>query len=330
MLPMRQNRHRFLRIILLVLGAVSTTSATSAASAAPTKAQPSAVDTYKEGLSLLEKSRFKDAVEVLRRADELAEGKCGPCQLGLARAFTGLSQPEKAAGAARKAVAELQSPDLLSQAWNHLGLALASQRKPDLAGAEEALRRAVEIGGQIVNVSRYNLADVLWRQKEFAESEKLAREVPTAEPFGPVSRNARIVLCQARADGAPPIPPEVLYEETACSLEKMRPAESVDRDRAAGKEVLPPVKLFGHPPSYDEQARADHVEGVVVVESIIDKEGCIQKLRLCKSVHPSLDSAAMSAVRRWVFQPATLENDPVKVYYTLTVNFQVGNRFGPG
>ena len=327
MLPMRQNQHRFLRIILLVLGAVS---ATSAASAAPTKAQPSAVDTYKEGLGLLEKSKFKEAVEVLRRADELAEGKCGPCQLGLARAFTGLSQPEKAAGAARQAVAELQSPDLQSQAWNHLGLALASQRKPDLAGAEQALRKAVEIGGQVVNISRYNLADVLWRQKKFAESEKLAREALSADPFGPASRNARIVLCQARADGAPPIPPEVLYEEAACNLETMRPADTVDRDRAAGKEVLPPVKLFGNPPSYDEQARADHVEGVVVVESIIDKEGCIQKLRLCKSVHPALDSAAMAAVRRWVFQPATLENDPVKVYYTLTVNFQVGSRPGPG
>ncbi len=299
-------------IILLALGAASE------AKAAPAKAQPSAVDTFKEAVSLLEKNKFKEAVEVFRRADELAEGKCGPCQLGLARAFTGLSQPEKAAGAARKAVAELQSPDLLSQAWNHLGLALVSQRKPDLAGAEEALRKAVEIGGQIVNVSRYNLADVLWRQKEFAESEKLAREVLTAEPFGPASRNARIVLCQARSDGEPPLPPEVLYEEASCSLERMRPAESEDRDRAVNKEVLPPVKLFGYPPPYADTVRA---EGTVIVESIIDEEGCVQKVRLCKSVHPSLDSAAMEAVRRWVFQPATLEERPVKVYYTLTVNF---------
>lgn len=302
----------------------------AASAMAAAKPEPSVAEVLKQAVSLLEENRFKEAAEGFQRADRLAQGKCGPCQLGLARAYTGLRQPEKAAEAARKATAGLQSPDLLSQAWNHLGLALASQRKPDLAGAEEALRKAVEIGGQLVNVSRYNLADVLWRRKQFAESEQLARQVLAADPLGPASLNARIVLCQARADGAPAIPPEVLYEETSCSVERMRPAESKDRQRAEGKEVLPPVKLFGRPPSYDEKARADHVEGEVVVESIIDEEGCIQKLRLCKSVHPSLDGAAMDAVRRWVFQPATLENDPVKVYYTLTVNFQVGGRPGPG
>lgn len=304
--------------LLLVLGAAS---AANAAPAAGTKTEPSAADILKEAVSLLDQSRFKDAVRGFQRADELANGRCGPCQLGLARAYTGLRQPEKAAEAARKAVAGLQSPELLSQALNHLGLALASQRKPDLAGAEEALRKAVAVGGPLVNVSRYNLADVLWRRKEFAESEKLAREVLTAEPFGPASRNARIVLCQARTDGAPPLPPEVLYEEASCSLERMRPAESEDRDRAEGKEVQAPVKLFGYPPSYNDAARADNAKGTVVVESIIDKEGCIQRLRLCKSVHPALDSAAMEAVRRWVFQPATLKGQPVKVYYTLTVNF---------
>lgn len=312
-------------ILLLLLGAAS-----SAMAAAPAKPEISAAEALKQAVSLLEKNKLKEAVEGFQRADKLAEGKCGPCQLGLARAYTGLNQPEKAADAARKAIAGLQAPELLSMAWNHLGLALASKARPDLDGAEEALRNAVQLGGSLVNVSRYNLADVLWRRKKFAESEQLAREVLTADPMGPASRNARIVLCQARTDGAPPLPPEVLYEETACSLEKMRPAESADRQRATGKEVLPPVKLFGRPPVYDEQARADHVEGEVVVESIIDEEGCIQHLRLCKSVHPSLDGAALEAVRRWVFQPATLENDPVKVYYTLTVNFQVGNRPGPG
>jgi TonB family protein len=36
-----------------------------------------------------------------------------------------------------------------------------------------------------------------------------------------------------------------------------------------------------------------------------------------------LDKAAVEAVTRWKFKPATLEGRPVKVYYVLTVNFQV-------
>ena len=110
-----------------------------------------------------------------------------------------------------------------------------------------------------------------------------------------------------------------------CNSEPPQPAESADpaADQviAVGKGVLPPVRLYARAPHYDEKARKKRIQGTVVLESIIDKEGCVQRLRLCKSVHPALDSAAMEAVRRWVFQPATLKGQPVKVYYTLTVNF---------
>ena len=87
-------------------------------------------------------------------------------------------------------------------------------------------------------------------------------------------------------------------------------------------EVSPPEKLFGRPPEY---TRGVTKQGAVIVESIIDEEGCIQNLRVCKSVHPALDLATLDAVRRWVFRPAELEGKPVKVYYTLTVNFTMGN-----
>lgn len=319
MLSMRQNLRPFLVLVLLVLGAVT------AGSEAPAQAQASADDTLKQAESLLVEKKFQKAVEAYQRADELAGGQCGRCQLGLAHAYTGLGQHEEAAGAARKATTVLQDLPLLSRAWNDLGVALTLQRTPDLPGAEEALRNAVKLDGPLVNTSRYNLADNLWRQKKYAEAEQLAREALNADPSGPASRSARVVLCQARTDGAPPIPPEVLYEEATCNSEPPQPADSADpaADQviAVGKGVLPPVRLYARAPHYDEKARKKHIKGTVVLESIIDKEGCVQRLRLCKSVHPALDSAAMEAVRRWVFQPATLKGRPVKVYYTLTVNF---------
>ena len=36
-----------------------------------------------------------------------------------------------------------------------------------------------------------------------------------------------------------------------------------------------------------------------------------------------LDRAALDAVEKWKFKPATLEGKPVKVFYTLTVNFNL-------
>lgn len=42
-----------------------------------------------------------------------------------------------------------------------------------------------------------------------------------------------------------------------------------------------------------------------------------------KPLPMGLDRAALDAVAKWRFKPATLQGKPVKVYYTLTVNFQV-------
>ena len=38
---------------------------------------------------------------------------------------------------------------------------------------------------------------------------------------------------------------------------------------------------------------------------------------------PPLDQAAVDAVKRWKFKPATLNGKPVDVYYNLTVNFRL-------
>jgi len=300
------------------------------ASAAPPPANPTVAETLEKAFDLLDKNRFGEAAKSFQQADEQAGGSCGPCLLGLSRAYVGLRKPEKAADAARKAVDLLQTPELVGQAWNQLGFALMSHSKPDLAGAEEAFRKAVEAaaGGQvasITNVARYNLADVLWRQKKYAESERAAREALVAEPTGPASLNARIVLCQARTDGAPVAPPEVVYEDAACPKEGLRIFEKKAQATSGESEVVRPEKLFGRPPVYNEGARRSNIHGTVVVESIIDEEGCVQNLRICKSVHPSLDLATLDAVRRWVFRPAELDGKPVKVYYTLTVSFTMEN-----
>jgi TonB family protein len=315
---------RTMKLTLLCLSVFVASLASAAAPppAAPA-ANPSVAETLKKAFDLLDRNRFGEAAKSFQQADEQAGGSCGPCLLGLSRAYVGLRKPEKAADAARKAVDLLQTPELLGQAWNQLGFALMSHSKPDLAGAEEAFRKAVEAAARgqvasITNVARYNLADVLWRQKKYAESESAAREALVAEPTGPASLNARIVLCQARTDGAPVAPPEVVY---ACPKEGLRIFEKKAQATSGESEVVRPEKLFGRPPVYDDDARRSNAHGTVMVEAVIDQEGCIQNPRVCKSVHPSLDLATLDAVRRWVFRPAELDGKPVKVYYTLTVNF---------
>ncbi len=61
----------------------------------------------------------------------------------------------------------------------------------------------------------------------------------------------------------------------------------------------------------------------MVVEAIIDKEGCVTHVRALQGLPHGLTESAENAVRHWVFKPATIAGAPVKVYYVLTVNFSV-------
>ncbi len=90
-----------------------------------------------------------------------------------------------------------------------------------------------------------------------------------------------------------------------------------------GGDVKPPEKTFFPSPQYTEIARKARIQGVVIVEAIIDKEGKVTNVKVLKGLPMGLDQAAVDAVSRWTFKPATLNGKPVAVIYNLTVNFQL-------
>ena len=64
------------------------------------------------------------------------------------------------------------------------------------------------------------------------------------------------------------------------------------------------------------------VEGTVIVEAIIEKDGSVSHGRILQDQPLGLGLSALEAVCDWRFKPATLKGEPVKVYYVLTVNFK--------
>lgn len=98
-----------------------------------------------------------------------------------------------------------------------------------------------------------------------------------------------------------------------------------------GENVSRPEKISGAPPVYTELARKAGVTGTVIIEAIIDEEGNVTNAQVLKGLPMGLDQASLDAVRTWKFKPARFEGRPVKVYYTLTVNFQIERsaNYGP-
>lgn len=73
-------------------------------------------------------------------------------------------------------------------------------------------------------------------------------------------------------------------------------------------------------PVYPPLAKQARIQGVVVLEAEIDREGNITMLRVI-SGHPLLVPAALNAVREWKYRPTLLNGEPVPVLTTITVNF---------
>ena len=89
-----------------------------------------------------------------------------------------------------------------------------------------------------------------------------------------------------------------------------------------GGGVMPPTKILDVLPVYPPAAREARIQGVVILEALIDGKGKVEQARVLRSVS-ELDQAALDAVKQWVFTPTLINGKPVKVVMTVTVNFKL-------
>jgi protein TonB len=75
-------------------------------------------------------------------------------------------------------------------------------------------------------------------------------------------------------------------------------------------------------PPYPPLARQARIQGQVVLEAIISKQGSVENLRVI-SGHPLLIQSALDAVKQWKYKPTLLNGEPVEVVTTVTVNFNL-------
>ena len=75
-------------------------------------------------------------------------------------------------------------------------------------------------------------------------------------------------------------------------------------------------------PTYPDLAREAGVDGLVMVQALVGKDGKVRDAVVVKSI-PMLDEAAKTAVRQWVFKPALSNNKPVIVWVACPVKFSL-------
>ena len=78
--------------------------------------------------------------------------------------------------------------------------------------------------------------------------------------------------------------------------------------------------VYQEKPEYPQLARMARIQGTVRMETIIDKDGTVEDVKVI-SGHPLLIESALMAVSRWRYQPTLLNGQPVEVLTEVDVNF---------
>src|SRR5262249_55501560 len=126
----------------------------------------------------------------------------------------------------------------------------------------------------------------------------------------------------------PPVPPSATLAAptpptTPAPGESAKPREigvqAPQRIRQGGS-VQQTMLVAQVKPIYPPDAKAARIQGIVILETLISKEGDVQSINVI-SGHPMLQQAAIDAVSQWKYKPTLLNGEPVEVVTTITVNF---------
>jgi len=88
-----------------------------------------------------------------------------------------------------------------------------------------------------------------------------------------------------------------------------------------GSSVTAAAILRQDAPIYPAEARAERIEGDVVLHVIIDVHGAVKNIEKV-SGDPLLVEAAIDAVKNWAYKPTLLNGSPVEVDTNITVHFR--------
>ena len=96
----------------------------------------------------------------------------------------------------------------------------------------------------------------------------------------------------------------------------------------AQERVVTPGRTGCSPPSapetvnpvYPQEALAQGIRGIVILEVLIDPQGKVASAQIIRSI-PGLDEAALEAVRKWEYEVTKVDGQPVSVKLTVPITF---------
>ena len=110
--------------------------------------------------------------------------------------------------------------------------------------------------------------------------------------------------------------PETLLSEVA-------DPQAPDRTIHVSGNIEVPVPILKPGPRYSVDGLRRGIEGVVILQTVIDRNGVVQPIRMLKDLPAGLGAEALRAVATWQFAPARRNGEAVAVHYNVIVPFRL-------
>lgn len=115
-------------------------------------------------------------------------------------------------------------------------------------------------------------------------------------------------------------------QERISTSSPSQPAEWPPPDAVRpGSGVTVPRLVHEIKPRYTVEAMKAKIQGFVLLESVVETDGRVNRVRIVRSLDPTLglDEEAVKAARQWRFTPGSKDGIPVPVLVTIELTFQL-------
>ena len=119
----------------------------------------------------------------------------------------------------------------------------------------------------------------------------------------------------------PPVVPTIMAFIAEESATPPPPAPVARAPVRIGGQITAPALLKRVEPTYPEVAAIAHITGIVILEAVVDTEGCVESVKILRSRHALLDKASQEALLQWRYSPLVLNGIPTSFVLTVTFNF---------
>ena len=94
-----------------------------------------------------------------------------------------------------------------------------------------------------------------------------------------------------------------------------------DVELAPDDRVEPPTAIEKPFPAWPPEYRERGIAGDVVAKGIVGLDGRLREVEITSTAHELLVPLLLEVLPKWRFEPATLNGEPVEVYYDIVQRF---------